>query len=167
MTFRKFGEQIAGWNLALDKVVCDDRMDHILRSPLGHVAGKAIGVIRMLARGDQRAECGLMAAQALGGEVRGARFPGRQALVRVVASQAGQRAFALHKAAGLPQAIGGAGNFKLVIVTLARRIVKVEDKVLQRLTRNIRLGRPVESPNQGRDAATGWLQMALHAGLHL
>ena len=84
-----------------------------------------------------------------------------------MAGQACHRAFAFQEASGLAKPIGCACDFKLVIVSSTRGMIEIEDKVLQWLTGNVGERLSIEPANQRGKAAAGWLQVTLHAYIHL
>ena len=71
MTFWKLGKQVASGKTALNEMVCNNGVDHILRSPLRHVTGDAIAGVRMLSRADQGGKRWFMASSALAGVILG------------------------------------------------------------------------------------------------
>ena len=156
MTFRKFGEQIAGWNLALDKVVCDDCMDHILRSPLGHVAGKTIRSRRQAGFVNHR----LMATLA-NRDVMRRRVLSTIRLVRIVAGKA--RHLARTEACRHTQSITGMRD--LEAVPLCGGAIEEKFVIAYRFAGPEGIDVAVVAANLVRHQAAAGLEMALHADL--
>ena len=87
--------------------------------------------------------------------------------MRIMAGQACHRALAFQKAAGFAKPIGSACDFKLVVVSSAGGVIKIQDEVLQWLAGNIGERLSIKPSNQRGKAAACRLQVALHANIHL
>src|ERR1700722_7843514 len=87
--------------------------------------------------------------------------------MRVMAGQAGHRAFAFQEATGFAKPIRCACDFKLVVVSSVRGVIEIEDEVLQWLPGNKGERLSIEPANQRGQGATGRRQVALHANIHL
>ena len=121
--FRQRRQQIAIGPAALDVVVGHDDMHGVIGAALGHVTGQAI--LRRLVGGG-------VATLANFDVPPGGRFA-RVLDVGIVASGAGQRLIALPETGGFHEPVGGSGDFELVILAGARRVVEVQNIVLEGL----------------------------------
>src|SRR5882757_11019570 len=99
----------------------------------------------MLTRRDQSTQRLFVAATATGGKIAHRCFAGGQALMRIVAGEAGQRSLALQKTTGLAQPVGRTRDFKFVIVAAARGVIEVKNEIFQRLAGNVRKRPSIES----------------------
>jgi hypothetical protein len=86
--------------------------------------------------------------------------------MRIMAGDAGE-APALLKAHRLPKAVGSAHDLEFVAATRARRMIEVNQKLAQGLTRTKRVHRPVESRNGLWEPRARGLEVALLADAHL
>jgi hypothetical protein len=130
----------------------------VLRAPFRHVKRDAIRGLRVLRR--KR-----MVAIAADAVVVGCRFGAARNVVRVVADEAGQAAS--QQTLRFAQPIGRMGDFEIVLVLSARRMIKEEHETAQRLTRLIGKGAAAVFDDRMRQRQAGDLKVALHAHLKL
>src|ERR1051326_6661167 len=88
-------------------------------------------------------------------------------LVRIVARGAQQLAAAALKACRLPQAVGGADDFKFVIAAGSFRVIEIEFEIAEWFSRPVRERRTAKADHGIGQAQTGGFQMALHAYFEL
>jgi hypothetical protein len=128
-------------------MVRDKCVNYILSSPFWHVARNAVSCIRVLALGNQGANDRFMTMTALSGIVACRFLAGGELAMWIMAGQAGQRPLALQKATRFPKSICNAHEFKFVIVTGVRSMIKVQDIILEGLSWDVGKYSAIKSSN--------------------
>src|SRR5258708_20527443 len=113
----------------------------------------------MLTRSDQSTQRLFVAATGTRGKIAHRCFAGGQALMWIVAGEAGKRALALQEATGLAQPVSRTRDLKFVIVAAARGVIEVKNEILQRLAGKVRKRPSIQPANPRRPLPRSRLRM--------
>ncbi len=146
---------------ALDQMIGHHGMDHVLRAAARHVAAHAIRRCGVVGGGD-----GSVTLRADAVVVQGGLLAARH-VVRIVAGGAGEFAGAAQEALRLAQAVSRVGDFKILLIFAAGRVIEEEHEIAQRLAWIVGERAAAVTLDGMRQGEAGGLQVALQADLHL